>query len=446
MTQSNLTFPKYEPGHERPTTPRRQVMPGALTRSGVLPVSEVLPRNIPVPRVRGLPPKGGRGSKQKNDVHLRLMLSFLLAILLLILAGLSVLFLRYILRPEPLPELLPVPVKLDYPPHYLFSIYDLDKPVGVTLSPHGSRIYVSESGGERMIKVFSRDGNQLGAFAPPGTSAADRSPLYLATDQGSRVFVSDVLQHAIFVYDQDGKYLDTILGPDLTLSGYVSVHEGGLQPGVTFAYNAFQSNVTIQESGGVIHTIPGPGKLDWSPLGVRVDANGYLLVTDIFEAHQGIHILPISGFQGGAWQDFNPAGQLIGNNGGENGQFSFPNVAVRQAQGRIFVTDGNNSRISVWDNQGNFLFNFGRGTGDGAVNLPRGAMIDNKLRLYIVDAVGQTVRVYNIAGETPEFLFNFGDFGLGDGQFNYPIDIAIDQTGRLYVVDRENNRVQVWSY
>ena len=67
----------------------------------------------------------------------------------------------------------------------------------------------------------------------------------------------------------------------------------------------------------------------------------------------------------------------------------FPNVAVADSQGRIYVSDGNNGRISVWDNGGHFLFHFGLGTGEGFVRLPRGLHIDHRDNLYIVDTVGQ---------------------------------------------------------
>ena len=60
--------------------------------------------------------------------------------------------------------------------------------------------------------------------------------------------------------------------------------------------------------------------------------------------------------------------------------------------------------------------------------------------------VNQNVKVYDVSGDVPEFLFSFGTSGMGDGQFNYPNDIAFDSTGRLYIADRENNRIQVWSY
>ncbi len=80
------------------------------------------------------------------------------------------------------------------------------------------------------------------------------------------------------------------------------------------------------------------------------------------------------------------------------------------------------------------------------MSLPRGLTIDERQRLYVVDAVGQDVKVYDLTGERPDFMFTFGEFGVEDGQFNYPNAIAVDGTGRLYIADRENNRIQVWTY
>jgi sugar lactone lactonase YvrE len=89
---------------------------------------------------------------------------------------------------------------------------------------------------------------------------------------------------------------------------------------------------------------------------------------------------------------------------------------------------------------------FAFGADPSSVNLPRGMWIDDKDRLHVADAVGQTIRVYDVSQPTPAFLFSFGDFGITDGMFNFPDDICIDSGGRVYIADRENNRVQIWSY
>ena len=170
------------------------------------------------------------------------------------------------------------------------------------------------------------------------------------------------------------------------------------------------------------------------------------LVTDVVADRHVVHKIP--GYATLADPRSGPglSESTFGASGQGNGQFLFPNVAVTDSQGRVYVTDSNNGRISVWDDEGRFLFHWGQGSGDGALSLPRGALVDGRDRLYVVDAVGQGVKTYDVSGSEPDFLFAFGEPGQGNGQFNYPNDISLDATGRLYITDRENNRVQVWSY
>ncbi len=382
-----------------------------------------------------------RSEKRKR----RLLLIFEM-ILLLVFAGQSAVFIGYLFKPKPLPELLPGSVSLSFPPHYVFSIYSVDKPVSVAVSPDGDRIYIAETEGERLIKMFDRDGKLLGSFAPPRTITPERSPVYLAVSQDGKVFVSDRAQHAIFVFDTLGNYLDTILSPTLTLSEFVSKHSGGLAPGTQFGYNLLDQSVYYQKPGEAEQAIPAPDFYDWSPLGLRVDVEGRLILTDVADDRSIVQFFPQSVINSETWTDFDEDGAHFGEYGEEAGKMAYPNSAVVDSQGRVYVSDSNNSRISVWDNQGNFMFNFGRGTGDGALSLPRGLALDEKERLYIVDAVGQGVKVFDVSGNEVNFLFSFGGYGMGDGKFNYPNDIALDSTGRVYVVDRENNRVQVWLY
>ena len=383
----------------------------------------------------------------EQEENRRKYLLLLLLLLLLIFCCIGGLFVRYINEPAPLPDLLPGPIgdAINYPPHYMFSVYGVDQPVGIAVSPNGERVYVAESGGERTVKMFDRNGTLLDDFSPPGTTPFERSPVYIAVDVQGRVFVTDRLQDAIYIYDADGNYIDSILGPEMTLSKYLDTHLGGQMPdGTTFYYNTFKEVVNLTQPGETEQALPAPDLGSWDPLGVRFDNDGNLLVTLVTD--HTINTFPVNTLRPNALINFSGQENAFGVFGNGADQFNFPNVAVVDSRGRITVSDGNNGRMSMWDAQGNFLFVFGRGTGDESLSLPRGAWIDNKDQLHVVDAVGHTVRVYDISGEEPAFLYKFGDLGDEDGFFYYPSDICMDNAGFLFITDRENNRFQVWSY
>ena len=167
--------------------------------------------------------------------------------------------------------------------------------------------------------------------------------------------------------------------------------------------------------------------------------------------------------------------------------FSLPSdVAANSKQ--LYVVDGGNHRIVVFDKQGNHLFSFGTyGNGQGQFNYPVGIFVSST-RIYVADSGNHRVQIFNLDGKyiqsftlqhkgkpvrpidllvysrtgniivsasethnlmifspTGKLLTQWGGNGTNQGEFRYPATIAEMPDGRIAVVDVLNTRVQVFN-
>jgi len=314
----------------------------------------------------------------------------LLLILLLIVAAL---FAWYLLNRKPLSDLPGLnDTKL---PHYEFSIYGATHPLGVAATASGDRIYVTESDGTRMVRVYDRAGKQTGTLAPPKSTGAQHFPVYVAINPTNQdVYVSDRTTSSIYIYNAEGKYRRTF------------APKGNL--GAT-----------------------------WAPMALTFGTDGSLYVTDIRGLAAKTHRVVT----------FSPDGTVMRSMGAP-GQLTYPNGIAVDEHGNIEVSDSNNGRLVVFSAAGKIIATISRGVGEGDLGMPRGAAIDDSGRLFVVDTADHMVRVYTVGatGTVPAYIGSFGGEGQLDGTFEYPNGIATDTRAHIYVTDRENNRVQVWGY
>ena len=403
----------------------------------------------------------------KADEGRRRVLLVVLIVLSILCCVAGYFILRYIVQPQPIPQMVPLANSSDKTaPRYKFAIgqsnvlnptqsasgpseVTVNGPMGVAVSPDGQRVYVTETDGDRMVKMFDRDGKFLRSFAPPLSTSNARELRYIAVSpKDGRVYVSDHTAAAIHIFSQDGDYIDSIIGPHATISELVSQKLNGPVPaGTLLAVDGLNHRVIYILPGGQTQQILSLSKTDypWSPLGVRFDQQGDLIITDISVDHSTVNVIPAATLAGDL-NKFAPEIKSFGANGSDAGQFNFPQNAMVDSKGNFYVADGNNYRIQKWSQTLNYVNFFGFGSGDGGLNLPRGIWMDSKDRLYVADAVGSLIRVYDVSGSEPAYLFSFGGLGSTEGLFSYPDDICIDGSGRLYVADRNNNRISVWTY
>lgn len=127
------------------------------------------------------------------------------------------------------------------------------------------------------------------------------------------------------------------------------------------------------------------------------------------------------------------------------GDFSLPtNVAVDK-EGNVYVTDTLNNRVEIFDADGNFIREFGKGgDGPGRFARPKGVAIDSDGHIWVADEVQSRVQVFDQEGR---LLIYFGQMGWYPGQFQALYGIAYDkQNNRVITSEQFPGRIQVFRY
>ncbi|MEP7193040.1 MAG: hypothetical protein ABI903_09265 [Actinomycetota bacterium] len=317
-----------------------------------------------------------------------------IAALVGLLVILALLFVWYLMNRKPLTEL--PGLGGSALPHYERSLYGVNKPLGVAVTASGDRVYVTESGGTRVVKAYDRAGKAVGTLKPPVSTGGPTAhlPMYVAIDPTSQdVYVSDRMTASIYIYDAKGKYLRTF-APKGSLDG------------------------------------------KFAPLALTFAPDGTMYVTDIRGADPKTHRVVVFGADGKVLRTLGA------------GQLNFPNGIALDASGNVDVADSNNGRLVVFNPAGKMIATISPGVGEGDLGMPRGVAVDDSGKLLVVDTADHAVRTYSLdkSKPTPTYLGSFGTEGQLDGTFEYPNGVATDKRAHVYVTDRENNRVQVWGY
>lgn len=119
-------------------------------------------------------------------------------------------------------------------------------------------------------------------------------------------------------------------------------------------------------------------------------------------------------------------------------QFDKP-MAVLTANGRIYVSDTNNTRIQVFDDaSGAFLFSFGeRGPEQGKFIYPYGLAADADGNIYVAELYMGRIQVYDADGN---YLRDFAPELSKNGTLRGPGELVISG-GVLYVTDINQHKI-----
>jgi predicted membrane-bound mannosyltransferase/DNA-binding beta-propeller fold protein YncE len=184
--------------------------------------------------------------------------------------------------------------------------------------------------------------------------------------------------------------------------------------------------------GQPIPDVPESSSYFWGPRGVAVDAEGRVFVADT-----GNKRIVVFDEDGNYLTEFGTAGL-------DAGQFDEPvGVAVAE-DGTVYVTDTWNQRVQAFipDEAGTVYFP----SHQWEVNGWFGQSLDNKPfiavspdnHVFITDPEGYRVIEFTAAGE---FVRTWGDFGVGPAELGIAAGVTVDPDGYVWVTDAGNNRI-----
>jgi DNA-binding beta-propeller fold protein YncE len=133
----------------------------------------------------------------------------------------------------------------------------------------------------------------------------------------------------------------------------------------------------------------------------------------------------------------------FGGHGSQAGRLLFPLGIAAAPDGRIYVADSGNHRFQVFESNGKLLDTV------SLPNVPSGTLPDptdvaidpDRRQLYITDNDNHHVLVYNLTSRQFESIW--GGPGQGERQFRFPFLMDISSQGYLFIVEPINTRVQV---
>ena len=132
----------------------------------------------------------------------------------------------------------------------------------------------------------------------------------------------------------------------------------------------------------------------------------------------------------------------FGKAGSGAGEFKNPLGIDIDLSGRVYIADSGNHRIQVFDPQGNFIAAIKLPATQKHPADPTDVVVDeSRNRCYVVDNDNHYILVIDLS--TLKLIQTYGAPGAEKRAFRYPFMIALDTEKYLYIVDVINTRVQV---
>ena len=317
--------------------------------------------------------------------------------------------------------------------------------VGPSVAPAAEDPYV---GGAIALAADQIFGSEL--YGPLGLNA----PRAIAMGLDDDFYVADSRNHRVLHIASDGSLLQAwgsfadIFSGDAPIGTFNEPWGIAVGPdGSVYVTDTWNHRVqkfgkdgepikTWGQYGQPILELPETAGSLWGPRGIAVDSRGQVLVADT--GNKRIVIFD---------QDGNYITEF-GSGGFDPGQFDEPVAVTVAPSGTVYVTDTWNQRVQgfVPNETGDFYiptiqWDISGWFGQSLENKPFLAVDENE-NVFVTDPEGYRVLEFTSTGE---FVRTWGAFGSGPEEIGLASGIAVDQQGFIWVTDAGNNRILRYS-
>ncbi len=321
-----------------------------------------------------------KGISKKNFRRLAVLLPLLIIALFII---------SYFIGYNPVKTLLQPLTLFPSPPTYIFSIYgqgadgQLKKPMGVTVA--NSRIYVTDTSNQR-VQVFDYSGKALFKFGQGGSGAGQfQFPYGIAVDSNNIIYVADMWANNIQQFTSDGKFVK-----------YFAKKEVGKPTGL-FIANGKLYEADLKSNSIKVFDLATEKKVQ--EIGKQGTGAGQLI------APNSVAVTADKIYVGDSQNDRVQAFSIDGKflyvmNGAEDGSSkNAKTITVRgvgvDGRGVVYGASMLGNYVCGFDSKGKYLWTFGgQGMDDGQFILPNGLYVDSQGRVYITDEGNNRVSVW----------------------------------------------------
>ena len=310
--------------------------------------------------------------------------------------------------------------------------------------PNPPRIrYLGQYFGELdLIGKKQAKGGVLERIAGVNVSPEERprliQPYGVAVDSKGLVYVADIEQSVVFVFDLENKKLEfrgDKAPANLTTPIGVALDEQDR----LFVSDSKLHQITCFGPDGKVEGVFGTDDLQ-RPAGMAVDNPlRRLYVADV--GGKRIAVFDLDSLKLLRYfAEFNDKDK----DADRTGALTNPNSIAIDPDGLLYITDAIVPRVIVYDTDGNFVRAWGkRGDGPGMFGRPKGIAIDADGHVYVADAQINRLQVFSPEGKP---LLSFGSYGWYPGQFTLMGGLAADSRNRIIAVDQFPPRIEVFHY